>query len=282
VPELLAAEPALFVGLALLLGLMVGSFLNVVIHRLPRMIERDWRAQCAYVEGREIAEEPAYTLIRPRSACPACGHLIRWYENIPVLSWLMLKGRCAHCGTSITARYPLVEILTAILFSYAAWRWGYGAHTVAVCILLAALIALTFIDLDTQLLPDSITLPLLWIGLLVNLHGLFVPLDQAVIGAVAGYLALWSIYHLFKWLTGKEGMGFGDFKLLAALGAWLGWQMLLPIVLAASLVGALVGVALVLSGRHQAARPLPFGPWLALGGLLALFWGETLLEIWLG
>lgn len=281
-PELLAAEPALFVGLALLLGLMVGSFLNVVIHRLPRMIERDWREQCAYVEGREIADAPTYSLIRPRSACPECGHLIRWYENIPVLSWLVLKARCAHCGARIAGRYPLVELLTALLFGYAAWRWGYGVQALAVWVLLAALIAMTFIDLDTQLLPDNITLPLLWLGLLVNLHGLFCSLEQAVIGAVAGYLSLWAIYHVFKWLTGKEGMGFGDFKLLAALGAWLGWQMLLPIVLAASLVGAVVGVALVLSGRHDAARPLPFGPWLALGGLIALFWGEALLEIWLG
>jgi leader peptidase (prepilin peptidase)/N-methyltransferase len=280
--ELFAAQPGLFVLVATLLGLLVGSFLNVVIHRLPHMMQRDWQAQCAWIEGKETPSAPIYNLVVPRSACPSCQHPIAWYENIPVLSWLMLRGRCSECGVAISKRYPLVEMLTAALFGYAAWRWGAGMQTLAAWGLLASLVALTCIDLDTQLLPDSITLPLAWAGLLINLNAVFCPLDQAVIGAVVGYLALWSIYHLFKLLTGKEGMGFGDFKLLAALGAWLGWKLLLPIVLAASFVGALVGISLIVFAGHDRTRPMPFGPWLALGGLIALFWGEDMLRFWLG
>ncbi len=272
----------MFISLATLLGLLVGSFLNVVIHRLPHMMQRDWREQCAWINGNTLEEEPPYNLVLPRSACPSCKHQITWFENIPVLSWLALRGRCSKCGAPISKRYPLVEILTGVLFGYAAWRWGVGMQTVLIWGLLASLIALSFIDLDTQLLPDSITLPLLWVGLLVNLNAVFCPLDEAVIGAVAGYLSLWSIYHLFKILTGKEGMGFGDFKLLAALGAWLGWKMILPIVLAASFAGALVGIAMIVFAGRDRAKPMPFGPWLALGGMIALFWGETLLQLWLG
>lgn len=280
--ELLAAQPGVFISLAAIFGLLLGSFLNVVIHRLPRMLEREWREQCAWLEGKAIDAATPYNLVVPRSACPACGHGIAWYENIPVLSWLYLRGRCASCSAPISIRYPLVEVLTGVLFAFAAWRWGLGGQAIAACLLLACLIALTFIDLDTHLLPDNVTLPLAWAGLLVNVDGMFTPLDQAVVGGVVGYLVLWSIYHLFKFLTGKEGMGFGDFKLLAALGAWLGWKMLLPIVLVASFAGAVVGISLVLIAGHDRAKPIPFGPWLALGGLVALFWGDVLIRYWLG
>lgn len=280
--ELLAAEPALFVTLAALFGLLVGSFLNVVIHRLPLMLQRDWREQCAWVNGITLVEEAPYNLIAPRSACPVCKHPIAWFENIPVLSWLALRGRCSECHAPISPRYPMVEVLTGALFGYAAWRWGVGLQTVLIWGLLASLVALSFIDLDTQLLPDNITLPLLWFGLLINLNAVFCPLDEAVIGAIAGYLSLWSVYHLFKLLTGKEGMGFGDFKLLAALGAWLGWKMILPIVLAASFAGALIGIAMIVFAGRDRAKPMPFGPWLALGGLIALFWGDAMIQLWLG
>ena len=280
--DLLAARPELFVGLAALFGLLLGSFLNVVIHRLPRMLEREWREQCAWLDGREPEPAEPYNLIRPRSSCPACGHGIVWYENIPVLSWLFLRGRCSSCGTAISPRYPLVEALTGLLFALAAWRFGFGWHALTVWVLLAYLVAMSFIDLDTQLLPDVLTLPLAWMGLLVNLAGVFVPLGEAVLGAILGYLSLWAVYHLFRLLTGKEGMGFGDFKLLAALGAWMGWKMLLPIVLLASLSGALVGIALILMAGHDRAKPIPFGPWLALGGVLALFWGDAAVKAWLG
>lgn len=291
-PESFATQPGLFVVLAGLLGLMVGSFLNVVIHRLPRMLEQEWREQCAWLAAAgEAAAKPQpgqaaaaapYNLWRPRSACPHCGHAIAWYENIPVLSWLFLRGRCAACGGSIAWRYPVVELLTGLLFGYAAWHWGVGFQAVAACALLAALLALACIDLDTRLLPDNLTLPLLWAGLLVNLQGTFVPLEQAVLGAAAGYLSLWLVYHLFRWLTGKEGMGYGDFKLLAALGAWLGWPMLLPIALLASLAGALAGIALILLRGHDRAVPIPFGPWLALAGAVSLFWGAPLSTLWQG
>lgn len=281
--DLLAAEPLLFTVLAAVFGLLLGSFLNVVIHRLPQMMQRDWREQCAWLEGKPPVPETApYNLVVPRSACPACQHPIAWYENLPVVSWLALRGRCSACGIPISARYPLVELCTSLLFAAAAWHFGFGLQVVLVWGLLATLVALSFIDLDTQLLPDNLTLPLAWVGLLANLNGLFCPLEEAVIGGVAGYLILWSVYHLFKLLTGKEGMGFGDFKLLAALGAWLGWKMLMPIVLAASLAGAIVGIAMIAFAGRDRAQPMPFGPWLALGGLIAVFWGPDLLQLWLG
>jgi leader peptidase (prepilin peptidase) / N-methyltransferase len=279
----MAAEPLWFAAISGLFGLMVGSFLNVVIHRLPRMLQREWREQCAWLEGRQVdAGVEPYNLMVPRSACPSCGHRIAWYENLPVLSWLALRGRCSACGTTISIRYPLVELLTASLFTLAAWQFGVGVQVVLVWILLAVLVALSFIDFDTQLLPDNLTLPLAWVGLLANLGGRFCSLEEAVIGAVAGYLALWSVYHLFRLLTGKEGMGFGDFKLLAALGAWLGWKMLLPIVLVASLAGALVGLAMIAFAGRDRAQPMPFGPWLALGGVACVFWGTDFLQLWLG
>ena len=280
--EILSTQPPFLITLAVILGLLIGSFLNVVIHRLPIMLEREWREQCAWLDDNELPAAVPYNLIQPRSACPRCGHLIAWYENLPILSWLFLRGRCSACGTAISRRYPVVEALTGLLFGYVAWRWGASAATPALWLLLTSLIALAFIDLDTRLLPDNLTLPLAWAGLLVNLDGLLVPLPEAVIGALAGYLALWMVYHLFKLLTGKEGMGFGDFKLLAALGAWLGWKMLLPILLAASLSGAVVGIGLILFAGHDRAKPIPFGPWLVLGGLIALFWGRDLLRFWLG
>ncbi|MDD5387974.1 MAG: A24 family peptidase [Gallionellaceae bacterium] len=280
--ELFSSQPAALIALAVILGLLIGSFLNVVIHRLPIMLEREYREQCAWLDGAEPAPAAPYDLVKPRSACPRCGHQITWYENIPILSWLVLRGRCSACGMAITPRYPVVEALTGLLFGYVAWRWGATWATPAICLLLASLIALAFIDLDTRLLPDNITLPLAWAGLLFNLEGGLVPLPEAVIGAIAGYLSLWSVYHLFKLITGKEGMGFGDFKLLAALGAWLGWKLLLPILLAASFSGAIVGISLILFAGHDRAKPIPFGPWLVLGGLIALFWGDDLLRFWLG
>lgn len=269
-------------GMSALLGLMVGSFLNVVIHRLPRMLDREWREQCAWLEDRQLPAIEPYNLAHPRSACPHCGHAIKWYENIPLLSWSFLRGRCAGCGARISTRYPLVEALTGLLFGFAAWHFGFGLQAFAAWLLLAFLLALCFIDLDTHLLPDNLTLPLIWVGLLVNLMGGFVPLDEAVSGAILGYLALWSVYHVFRLLTGKEGMGFGDFKLLSALGAWMGWKMLLPIVLAASMSGAVVGIALISLSGHDKAKPIPFGPWLALGGVVSLFWGKDMLTLWLG
>lgn len=280
--ELFAQNSGLYLAVVAVLGLMVGSFLNVVIHRMPRMLEREWREQCAWLQGREPERSERYNLVLPASACPQCGHAIRWYENVPIVSWMALHGRCSQCQTSISPRYPLVEALTGMLFAAAAWTWGVEAETLWVWLLLAMLIALTFIDFDTHLLPDNLTLPLVWLGLLANLTGRFVPLEDAVIGAVAGYVSLWAVYHLFKLLTGKEGMGYGDFKLLAALGAWLGWKMLLPIVLIASLAGAVVGISLILFKGQARSKPMPFGPWLAMGGGVSLFWGPVLLQLWLG
>jgi leader peptidase (prepilin peptidase)/N-methyltransferase len=273
----LATLPAgLWLAGALLLGLTVGSFLNVVIHRLPRMLERDWEAQCAELRGEVAAQPTPYNLATPASACPACGHRIRPWENIPVLSYLLLRGRCSACGTGISPRYPLVELITGLLSLLVVWQLGPGTPAIAALLLVWGLVALTGIDLDTQLLPDQITLPLLWLGLLVNLNGTFVELQDAVIGAAAGYLALWTVYQAFRLLTGKEGMGFGDFKLLAMLGAWLGWQLLPQIVLLSSLVGAIAGVGLVLLRNRDRGRPIPFGPYLAVAGLIALLWGPQI------
>ncbi len=266
---------------ALLLGLCIGSFLNVVIHRLPRMMETDWRAQCAELRGEPAPAEERFNLVVPRSRCPHCGHAIGALENIPLLSYLFLRGRCVGCQTPISARYPTVEALTGLLSAYTVWHFGPGAQAIGALLLIWALVALTFIDIDTQLLPDSITLPLVWLGLLFNLDGTFVKLQPAVIGAVAGYLSLWSVYWLFKLVTGKEGMGFGDFKLLAALGAWLGWQMLPAIILLSSVVGAVVGIALIVLSRQGRNVPIPFGPYLAAAGIIALFWGPTLTQRYL-
>jgi leader peptidase (prepilin peptidase)/N-methyltransferase len=272
-------EPLLFTFVALLAGLCAGSFLNVVIHRLPKMLERGWQAQCAELRGETPAAEPAYNLVVPRSACPACGQRITALQNIPILSWIALRGRCAKCKAPISPRYPLVELLGGLLAACAIWRFGVTPQGLAACVLLWSLLALTMIDFDTQLLPDGITLPLLWAGLIVNLWGVFTSLPSAVIGAIAGYLSLWTIYWLFKLIRGKEGMGYGDFKLLAALGAWLGWQVLPVIVLLSSVVGALIGIALIVFKGRDHNIPLAFGPYLAIAGALALFFGPVLVRL---
>jgi leader peptidase (prepilin peptidase)/N-methyltransferase len=269
-------EPVLYSLAALLFGLCVGSFLNVVIHRLPKMLERGWQAQCAELRGETPAALPTYNLIVPRSACPACGQRITALQNIPIVSWLALRGRCANCKAPISARYPVVEALGGLLAAYAIWRFGPTPQGFAACVLLWSLLALTMIDFDTQLLPDGITLPLLWAGLIVNLWGTFASLPNAVIGAVAGYLSLWTIYWLFKLIRGKEGMGHGDFKLLGALGAWLGWQVLPVIVLLSSVVGAVIGIALIVFKGRDHNIPLAFGPYLAIAGAIALFFGPAL------
>lgn len=285
--ELLQTVPAAFVVMCLILGLMVGSFLNVVIHRLPKMMELGWRQQCADLcasdntDGNASApqDKPApYNLIVPRSACPHCNHTISAWENIPIVSYLLLRGKCKGCGAAISPRYPIIEAISGLLCAYAAWHFGFGLTAAGALLLIWALLALTAIDFDTQLLPDDITLPLLWAGLLFNLFGVFTSLPSAVLGAVIGYLALWSVYWLFKLITGKEGMGYGDFKLLAALGAWLGWQMLPLIIILSSLVGAVVGLTLIVALKHGRNIPIPFGPYLAGGGLIALFWGQTLTQ----
>ncbi|MEH8258586.1 A24 family peptidase [Aeromonas veronii] len=276
--ELAHSLPWLYFSLVFLFSLMIGSFLNVVIHRLPIMLEREWQAEYhSYFAPDEEATAPeCYNLMVPRSACPHCGHAITALENIPLLSWLWLKGRCRDCQAPISARYPLVELLTALLSVAVAMVITPGWGTLAALLLTWVLVALTFIDLDKMLLPDQLTLPLLWGGLLFNLAGGFVPLADAVIGAMAGYLVLWSLYWAFKLLTGKEGMGYGDFKLLAALGAWLGWQALPIILLLSSLVGAVIGISLIALQKHHQGKPIPFGPYLAIAGWIALLWGDTI------
>ena len=262
-------------------SLAIGSFLNVLIHRLPKMMEADWRAQCAELRGEEVVGTVAtksarYNLLVPRSHCPHCQTPLRAIDNIPIASWLAVRGKCAHCAAPISMRYPIVEALTAVLSAIVAWKFGATWQTALALVFTWILIALTFIDADTTLLPDDLTLPLLWLGLMANVVGLFVPLRDAVIGAAAGYIVLWSIYWLFKLTTGKEGMGYGDFKLLAALGAWMGWKALLPIVLLSSLVGAVVGIALILVARRGREIPIPFGPYLAAAGMIVLLAGDRL------
>jgi type IV pilus assembly protein PilC len=285
----LAGSGAVFIGVCALLGLLIGSFLNVVIHRLPLMLDRQWRRQCLELDGKAEADGvPAFNLVTPRSACPGCKAPITALQNIPVVSYLFLRGRCAGCGKRISARYPLVELLTAVASGIVAWKFGYGASAAAALLLTWFLIALTFIDVDHQLLPDNLTLPLLWLGVLASLvlpeaAGLPVPVDlrSSVIGAILGYVSLWSVYQAFRLLTGKEGMGYGDFKLLAALGAWLGFKMLLPIVLMAAAVGAIVGTALILRGRQERGVPMAFGPFLAAAGWLALLFGHEMVDRYL-
>ena len=304
--HLLESTPLAFTIMCGVLGLMVGSFLNVVIHRLPKMMEMEWRQQCfelshgiadkhqtaaeichpgtpEHISGINPGSVPhrPYNLIVPRSACPHCHHVISAWENIPIVSYLLLLGKCKSCGAAISPRYPIIEAVSGILCAYAAWHFGFGWTAVGSLLLVWALLALTAIDFDTQLLPDDITLPLLWAGLLFNLFGVFSSLSSAVLGAIIGYLALWSVYWLFKLATGKEGMGYGDFKLLAALGAWLGWQMLPLIIMLSSLVGAVVGIIMIVALKHGRNIPIPFGPYLAGGGLIALFWGQTLTQQYL-
>ena len=308
--ELLSTSPGAFVATCVILGLVVGSFLNVVIYRVPVILDRQWRAQCAELiqsgngsagattSATGVAADPsanapkaseAFNLIVPRSACPACKAPITALQNIPVVSYLFLRGRCASCGARISPRYPLVEILTGALSAAVAWKFGYGWPTLAALVLTWFLIALTFIDLDHQLLPDNMTLPLLWIGLMLSLWGpqpggAPVPVDMhsSIVGALAGYLSLWSVYHLFRLITGKEGMGYGDFKLFAALGAWLGWKMLLPIILIAAAVGAVAGIAMIAFRGQDRATPIAFGPFLAAAGWLMLMFGHELVMSYLG
>ncbi|MFQ2203822.1 prepilin peptidase [Aeromonas hydrophila] len=270
--------PWLYFSLVFLFSLMIGSFLNVVIHRLPIMLELEWQAEYLGYFNPETQpqQEERYNLMVPRSACPHCGHAITAMENIPLLSWLWLKGRCRECQAPISARYPLVELLTSLLSLVVAATFPPGWGLLAALLLTWVLVALTFIDLDKMLLPDQLTLPLLWGGLLFNLAGGFAPLADAVIGAMTGYLVLWSLYWAFKLLTGKEGMGYGDFKLLAALGAWLGWQALPIVLLLSSLVGAFIGIGLILLRNHHQNKPIPFGPYLAIAGWIALLWGDTI------
>ncbi|MDB5799316.1 MAG: prepilin peptidase [Rhodocyclales bacterium] len=290
-------DPIFLIIACSLLGLTVGSFLNVVIHRLPRMLEQSWKHEAVQLITEYLPASPKdsvaawwqnesgisstgnaerYNLATPRSSCPHCGHFITALENIPVLSYMALRGRCSHCKASISIRYPLVELLTGLLSGYAAWHFGYGVACLGALAFVWCTVALCFIDLDTMLLPDDITLPLLWLGLLFNLGGVFTSLPNAVIGAVAGYVTLWSVYWLFKLVTGKEGMGYGDFKLLAAIGAWLGWQVLPIVILLSSLVGAVVGISLMIFAKHGKETPIPFGPYLAAAGVLALFFGKQL------
>jgi leader peptidase (prepilin peptidase)/N-methyltransferase len=281
----LQSSPGAFATTAGLLGLFIGSFLNVVIFRVPVMLDRRWRRQCdelasipsaSHAPPKVAADAERFDLMVPRSRCPYCGHPIGALENIPIVSYLWLRGKCSACGKGISPRYPLVEALTALLSVFVAWHFGYTFATVGALLLTWALIALTFIDLDHQLLPDDLTLPLLWLGLLVNVAGVFAPLSSAVIGAAAGYLSLWLVYHGFRLLTGKEGMGYGDFKLFAVLGAWLGWQQLPLIVLAASFVGAITGLAFILIFGRDRHLPIPFGPFLCVAGWIAMLWGEVI------
>ncbi len=274
------AQPAVLPWVALIFGLCIGSFLNVVIHRLPRMMEREWQAQCAELAGEAPAAREPYSLLRPASSCPACGRRIRAWQNVPLLSWLLLRGRCAGCRTRISVKYPLVELLSGVGAAYAAWRFGPGMAALGGAAFVWFTIALAFIDQETGYLPDDLTLPLVWIGLVVNLNGAFVPLRDAVIGAAAAYIFLWSINAAFKALRGMDGMGYGDFKLYAAVGAFLGWKVLPLVILLSSLVGLLFGSLQMFSARRgwDWKFRFHFGPYLAFAGIIAMFWGPALLQ----
>lgn len=291
--SMLLSTPTLFSALAGIIGLLVGSFLNVVIYRLPIMMQRGWRKECleylqispeagdgGSVDAGTVAEEP-FNLVLPLSRCPSCNTPIKPYQNIPVISYLFLRGQCATCGCRISIRYPIIEALTAISSFIVAWHFGYTPQAAFALLLTWSLIALTFIDVDHQLLPDSIILPMLWLGICLSLFNIYTDAHASIIGAVAGYLALWSVFHLFKLATGKEGMGYGDFKLLALFGAWLGWQYLPIIILLSSLVGAVIGLGMIIFVRHDHNVPIPFGPYLAAAGWIALLWGQDLNHLYL-
>ncbi|MFZ2451544.1 MAG: A24 family peptidase [Methylovulum miyakonense] len=280
--DIFLASPLLCSAMAGIIGLLVGSFLNVVIYRLPVMMQRGWRKECRdYLElPAEKPSEP-FNLVLPLSRCPSCSTPIKPYQNIPVVSYLLLQGKCATCGQTISARYPLIEAFTAITSAFIAWHFGYGPQTLFALILTWSLIALSFIDIDHHLLPDSITLPMLWLGLLLNAFGLFTDGNAGIIGAIAGYLALWAVYHLFKLATGKEGMGYGDFKLLALFGAWLGWQALPLIILLSSLVGTIISITVIIATKRDHSIPIPFGPYLAIAGWIALVWGTEINRMYL-
>lgn len=276
--DLFADQPATALAVSFIISLCIGSFLNVVIHRVPRMMELEWQAQLQEASGEigEAVEPERYNLARPASSCPSCQQEIRWYHNIPLLSYALLRGRCASCSWSIPLRYPLVELFTALASTYGIYHFGFNEVGIAFALLTWFLISLLMIDLDHQLLPDRLTLPLLWAGLLTNSFGLFTSLQMAVFGAVAGYLLLWSVYWGFKLLTGKEGMGYGDFKLLAALGAWAGAPMLPLIITLSALVGAVIGILMIATGRQNKENPIPFGPFLAIAGWIAVLWGDQI------
>ncbi|MCI0401842.1 MAG: A24 family peptidase [Gammaproteobacteria bacterium] len=280
----LEASPVAFAVSTGIMGLIVGSFLNVVIHRLPKMMERDWRSQCVEllaVQEPVVEQQQPYNLVHPGSHCPKCGHAITALENIPIISYLVQGGRCSACHAHISVRYPAVELLSGVLAAFAAWHFGLGWQAVGAALLTWSLVALSFIDVDHQLLPDPITLPFVWLGLAFNLFGIFTDVQSSLIGAMAGYSVLWLIYILFKLLTGKEGMGYGDFKLLAMLGAWLGWQMLPLIIMGSALVGAIIGLSLIVLQGRDKTKPIPFGPYLACAGWIALIWGSDFTEAYL-
>lgn len=280
--ELIQQNSTIYIIFASLLGLVFGSFLNMVIHRLPIMMEMDWREQCASLKGIDSsAKATKYNLITPRSSCPHCKKAISAWHNIPVISFLVLGGRCKECEVSISWRYPAVEIISAFLIGLTTYKFGFSLNTLASSAFILALLTLTFIDLDTHLLPDDITLPLLWLGLLFNLNGGFTDIQSAVIGAVAGYLILWGVYWLFKLITGKEGMGYGDFKMLAAIGAWFGWTIIPGVILVSSISGSIIGIGLMVFAKKGRNTAIPFGPYLALGGITALFWGNQFSHLYL-
>ncbi|RLV58625.1 prepilin peptidase [Parashewanella curva] len=296
--QVLDNQPALFIGLAFVFSALIGSFLNVVIHRLPVMMKREWQQECnQYLNeyqpeivkkvGEQTLNKPidsfpeTYNLVVPTSACPKCNGKIKPWHNLPIIGWLMLKGKCATCANPISGRYPVVEFLTASLIATLAWHFGPSIQFAMAALLTFGLVALTGIDLDEMLLPDQITLPLLWLGLLLNLNDVFIDLNSSLIGAAAGYLSLWSVFWLFKLLTGKEGMGYGDFKLMAVFGAWLGWQMLPLVILLSSAVGAVVGITMIVTKKLHANNPIPFGPYIALAGWIALIWGQNIVDWYL-
>jgi len=281
-------SPVFFYGITFVFSLMIGSFLNVVIFRLPKMLEQGWKRECREFLADEVStptntgDEEIITLSTPSSTCPSCQHKIRFYENIPLISWLFLRGKCSQCQSNISLRYPLVELATAILSVVIAANFGVTFTTLMLLVLTWGLISLTLIDYDHMLLPDQITLPLLWLGLLININGAIVPLSDAVIGAVAGYMSLFSVFWLFKLVTGKDGMGHGDFKLVAVFGAWIGWQLLPLLILMASAVGAIIGISLMVFKNHQREQAIPFGPYLAIAGWITLIWGNGIWSWYLG
>lgn len=289
--ELLKQDLTLFVSAVFIFGLLVGSFLNVVIYRLPVMFKREWRKDCCiYLQENyhakielDTSKEPTqpFNLAKPDSTCPSCGHQIRVWENIPVISYLFLKAKCSSCKASISFRYPFVELISASLAALCAWHFGFSLTGFSAILLTWVLISLALIDYDTLYLPDQITLPFLWLGLILNLNNTFTDIESALIGTIAGYLSLWSVHHLFKLITKKEGMGYGDFKLLALLGAWMGWQFLPVIIIISSLVGSVVGISLILFKKHQREIPIPFGPYLAIAGWIALLWGNEINQSYL-
>ena len=288
--ELFSNSPLTFVAMVFILSLLIGSFLNVVIYRLPIMMQREWRDQCQELAETPVTETPPgrFDLVFPPSSCTSCGAQITALQNIPILSYLILRGKCASCGNAISKRYPIVEATTAVLTAIVAWRFGFGWEVAGAIALTWALIAVSVIDIDHQLIPDSISLPFIWIGLMLSLFHpmagaevLFIDAGTAIVGAVAGYLSLWSIYQLFLLMTGKEGMGYGDFKLLAVLGAWLGWQMLPLIILLSAVVGATVGITMIIVRRHDRNVPIPFGPYLAAAGWIAMLWGDQIVSAYL-